>query len=67
MEILLLPFKIIWELTAFILRTGGRLLALLLGAVLMIVGVVLSLTGIGACLGIPLVMIGFALVMRGLF
>lgn len=67
MDLLLLPFKIVWELTAFVLRTGGRLIALLLGGVFMVVGVLLSLTGIGACVGVPLAMIGFALVMRGLF
>ena len=67
MDILVWPFKALWSLTAFILEATGRLLAVLLGFVLMIVGVVVSLTVIGAIIGIPIALFGFALVMRGLF
>lgn len=67
MTILLFPFKLAWDLAAFILQTTGRLMAILFGVVLMIVGVVISLTIIGMIIGIPLLLFGFALVIRGLF
>lgn len=67
MEILLLPFKAIWRLVTFIFELTGRLLALVIGVVLMIVGVLISFTVIGAILGIPLAIFGFLLTMRGLF
>jgi hypothetical protein len=64
---LLWPFVAIWDLLTFILRTTGRLLAIILGLVLMVVGVLLSLTVIGAFLGIPLAIFGLLLVFRGIF
>ena len=67
MAVLTWPFKALWSLTTFILRSTGRLLAVLLGILLMVVGVVVSLTVIGAIIGIPLTLFGFALMMRGLF
>jgi hypothetical protein len=67
MTVLTWPFHVLWSLTAFILQTTGRLLAVLLGIVLMIVGVMVSLTVIGAIIGIPLTLFGFALMLRGLF
>ncbi len=67
MEILLLPFKAIWRLVTFVFELTGRLLAVVIGIVLMIVGVLISFTVIGAILGIPLAIFGFLLTMRGLF
>lgn len=64
---LLWPFVAIWDLLTFILEMTGRLLAIVLGFVLLLVGVLLSITVIGACLGIPLAIFGFLLMMRGIF
>lgn len=64
---LLWPFVAIWDLLTFILRMTGRLIAILLGFVLMVVGVLLSLTVIGAFLGVPLAIFGFMLILRGIF
>jgi len=64
---ILWPFVAMWDLIAWIVQLVGRILAVLLGAILMILGVLLSITVIGACLGLPLVVLGFLLVMRGLF
>ena len=61
------PFRGVWDLITFIVRLTGRLLAVLIGIVLMILGVVLTLTVIGAILGIPLVLFGFLIVIRGLW
>ncbi|OGO17038.1 MAG: hypothetical protein A2Z14_08985 [Chloroflexi bacterium RBG_16_48_8] len=61
------PFIALWRLLTFILELTGRLLAIVLGGVLMIIGVVMSLTVVGAVVGVPIAIFGFLLVMRGLF
>lgn len=65
--LLLWPFYAIWRLLTFILGATGRLLCALMGFALMAAGVVISLSIVGAPLGIPLVLIGFLLVVRALF
>jgi len=45
----------------------GRLVAVVLGAVLMILGGLVSLTIVGAIIGIPLAVVGLLIVLRGLF
>jgi hypothetical protein len=66
-NILVWPLKALWDLTAFILQANGRLLAVVLGGVFMLVGALISLTVVGAVIGIPMALFGFALVLRGLF
>lgn len=61
------PFVALWDLLAFILRSIGRLLAVILGLVLMIGGIALAATVIGAPLGVPLAVFGFLLMIRGFF
>ncbi len=65
--ILLWPFWAIWRLITLIFELTGRFVAILIGIVLMVVGVIISLTVVGAIVGIPLALFGFLLVMRGLF
>lgn len=45
----------------------ARLIVVVLGFALLIAGVTLSLTGIGAFVGVPLLIIGLLLMVRGLF
>lgn len=61
------PFVALWKLVAGIIKLTGRLVAMLIGLVLMIAGVALTATVIGAIVGIPLVIFGFTLAVRGLF
>ena len=61
------PFWAIWHLVEMILKLTGRFLAVILGLVLMVVGVLVSLTVIGAIVGVPLFIFGLLLVFRGLF
>jgi hypothetical protein len=61
------PFAAVWKLIAVIFEMTGRLLAMILGIVLMLVGVLISLTVIGAIIGIPLAIVGFLLFIRGIF
>ena len=64
---LLWHFVALWKFIAAIVGLTGRLLAVVLGLVLMILGVVLCVTIIGAIAGIPMIIVGFLLVLRGIF
>ena len=61
------PFVALWGLVAGIVKVTGRLIAMLIGLVLMIAGVALTATIVGAVIGIPLIILGFTLAVRGLF
>jgi hypothetical protein len=61
------PFWALWQLVSWILQLTGRLVAVLLGLFLMAAGGLLTVTVIGAIMGIPLFIIGLLLVFRGLF
>jgi hypothetical protein len=61
------PLVAIWRLLAIIVEMTGRFVAMVLGIILVIVGVIVSLTIVGAVVGIPLALIGLLLFFRGLF
>lgn len=61
------PFAAIWKLLAVIVEMTGRFVAMVLGIVLIVVGVIASLTIVGAIVGIPLGIIGLLLFFRGMF
>ena len=65
--LLLWPFWALWRLVTGILALTGRLVAVILGLVFMIVGVLLTVTVVGAIVGIPLLIFGFLLTLRGIF
>jgi hypothetical protein len=67
MSWLLWPFIALWRLVTTILEMTGRFVALVLGLVFMLVGALVSLTIVGAIVGIPLFIVGFMLVLRGIF
>ncbi|HZU86122.1 MAG TPA: hypothetical protein VFF78_01490 [Anaerolineaceae bacterium] len=67
MGCLLAPFKILWDLLAGILNLTGRLVGVILGFVLLIVGVVLTVLVITAPIGIPLIVFGSLILVRALF
>jgi len=61
------PFAAIWKLIAVIVEMTGRFLAMIIGIILMIVGGIISLTIIGAIIGIPLAIVGLLLFLKGIF
>jgi len=61
------PFVALWRLIAGIVSVTGRLIAVVLGSALMLAGFLVSLTVVGAIVGIPLAILGLLLVLRGLF
>ena len=61
------PVVALWRLGAAVIGLTGRLVAVLLGIVLMIVGGLLTMTVVGAVAGIPLMIVGLLLIARGIF
>ncbi len=61
------PFWAIWKLVVGIVAATGRLVAVILGLVFLIVGAVLTATLIGAIVGVPFIIFGLLLMVRGLF
>ena len=64
---LLWPFKALIDLIEGIIKLTGRLVAAAIGLAIMIAGVVLTALVITAPLGIPLIIFGFLLMVRGIF
>ncbi len=67
MKIIFWPFQALWALIGFCLKLTGRLLAAVLGLVLMIAGILLTMTVVGIFAGIPLMIFGFMLTLRAFF
>ncbi len=65
--LLLLPFAWLWRLLGFFIVLAGRIACALTGFVLMVAGVALALSVVGAPAGIPLSALGFLLLVRALF
>ena len=61
------PFAALWKLLAVIVEMTGRFVAMVLGIALIVVGVIVSLTIVGAIIGIPLAIVGLLLLLRGMF
>jgi len=61
------PFYAIWRLLTWIVKLTGRLIAIFLGLAMIIIGAVLCITVILLPLGVPLIIFGFLLALRGLF
>jgi hypothetical protein len=64
---ILWPFVALWDLLAFILELTGRVLGIVIGLALMIVGILLTATVIALPIGIPLLVLGLLLMLRSIF
>ena len=64
---ILWPFVAVWKLLTLILEVTGRIISAVLGLVFMAVGVTVSLTVVGAPLGVPIAALGMLLLVRSLF
>lgn len=61
------PFWIVWKFLATIVELVGRFTALVIGLVFILIGILLTITVIGSIIGIPLAIIGFLLLLKGIF
>jgi hypothetical protein len=64
---ILWPLAATADTLAFILKLLGRLLTAVIALLLLAIGVLLTLTVVGAAVGIPLACLGFLLLIRSLF
>jgi hypothetical protein len=64
---ILWPFYALWKLLTLILNITGRIICALLGIAMMVAGVAISMSIVGAIIGIPLASFGFLLSVRALF
>lgn len=64
---ILWPFYALWKLLTLVLNVTGRIICAVIGLALMVAGVAISLSVIGAVLGIPLAAFGFLMAVRALF
>ena len=67
MPVLLWPFYAIWRLLTFVLNVVGRIICSILGLGFMIAGIAITMSVVGAPIGIPLASLGFLLLLRAVF
>lgn len=67
MRFLFFPFIALGKLVESIIKMTGRLVAVILGLAFLVIGFILSLTIIGAILGVPLIILGLTMIIRGFF
>lgn len=65
-KLIFLPFTILWTLAIAIIKLTGRLVALIFGFLITIIGILLSLTIVGAIVGIPMILIGVTVIIGSL-
>lgn len=67
MAIVTAPIKLLWNMLTRLVEGVGRLLAVVIGILCLATGVLLTMTIVGAIIGIPLGVFGGLLTLRGLF
>ena len=66
MSLLLFPLRLVWGFIGFLFSFLGILLSLIIGGVVIIAGICLTATIIGAIIGIPLIISGFLLIVKSI-
>jgi len=61
------PLTLLWDLLTAVLALVGRIVCGLLGLALMMVGILVTMTVVGAWVGIPLASLGLLLLVRAVF
>jgi len=61
------PIAALWDLVAFVLGVTGRIVGGVVGFLLLVVGLLLTVTVILAPIGVPLILVGFLLLVRSVF
>ncbi|MBE5785333.1 MAG: hypothetical protein E7330_05980 [Clostridiales bacterium] len=67
LRVLFWPFKMLWSFVGVVFLAVGKLMSLLLGLLITVIGVLLSATLVGAIIGIPLLILGVTMMVRSLF
>ena len=64
---ILWPFVAVWRLLSFVLELTSRIICAILGLIIAILGSVITMSVIGAPVGIPIAIFGFLMIVRALF
>ena len=67
LNVLTWPFRVAADLMGLLLSLAGSMIGLAIGFVICCLGVLLSLTGIGLIIGVPLVIFGGGLMLKSIF
>lgn len=67
LRIIFWPFYLLWWAVSFVFKILGSILTAILGLVLIVTGVALTITLVGAVAGIPMIGAGALLLVRSLF
>jgi len=67
MKLLFWPFIAIWRLITFLFCLMGRLITAIVGIIFTIIGLIVTITVVGAVIGIPIMLLGILLLTRALF
>lgn len=66
-KIILWPFTLVWSFVGLIFKLLGCMLSAILGFVFIIIGAVLTITIVGAIVGIPMIISGTMLIIHSIF
>ena len=61
------PVSLVWKFATFTCNAIGILMCLLLGSALLVAGYFLTMTFVGAIIGIPMMVFGLFFVARGIY
>ncbi|MBE5804633.1 MAG: hypothetical protein E7316_09000 [Clostridiales bacterium] len=67
LQVLTWPFRMAAKLIGWILDLAGSMIGFAIGLVFCCLGVALYMTGIGAILGVPMVIFGGGLMLKSIF
>lgn len=67
MKLLFFPFTLAIKIVESMLRLTGKLIVVGLGFILAAAGIMLTMTIIGAIIGIPLIILGITMIIKGIF
>jgi hypothetical protein len=66
-QVLAFPLVLVWRLLEALIGVTGRVLLVVVGLSLLVVGGLLTVTVVGAILGVPLALLGVLLLIRAIF
>ena len=67
LRVLSWPFRMFWSFIGFLFLAIGKIISLILSLVLIFAGIIVTMTVVGAIVGIPLIIVGVLLFIRSLF
>lgn len=67
MKLLFFPITLALNIVESLLKITGKLIVVLLGFIFTSIGIMLSVTIIGAIIGIPMLILGVTMIIKGIF